>query len=413
MALFLCKVLPSAGNFRAPSEGTAMKHKRLTRNISYLVLTLITALVAFQSTDIQTRATAQQEDKPVEQVRKNIQVLKGLPSSQLLPVMHFMRTSLGVRCDYCHVAENGKYWMDDKPAKQTARRMLEMVSNINKNNFGGQPIVTCNTCHRGSTKPIGVPAIGQGTFKDTTRADDEVKVSEPLPTADQVFDKYIAALGGNDAVAKIKTRTAKATMLRPKLINSGTPKAAVLNRAETWTIETLQKVPNKYLVVITTPSGVVHQGFNGTVGWIKTGSEQRQMTSVELASLKRQADLYDSLKLKERYSKASVTAKERLGDREVYVVEARSVLNKAERLYFDVKSGFLLRRIVFTEIKLGLDPEQTDYDDYRSVDGVWLPFTLRISFLDDNHYGTTRVLTEVKQNVPLDDQKFDPPTTSP
>ena len=175
-----------------------MKHRRSICNIFCALLGLIIVL--------QVVVTAQQEDKPVEQVQKNIQVLKGLPSSQLLPVMHFMRTSLGVRCDYCHVAENGKYWMDDKPAKQTARRMLEMVSNINKNNFGGQPIVTCNTCHRGSTKPIGVPAIGQGTFTDTTRVDDEAKVSAPLPTADQVFDKYIEALGGRDAVGKVKTR---------------------------------------------------------------------------------------------------------------------------------------------------------------------------------------------------------------
>ena len=68
---------------------------------------------------IASGANAQQEDKPAEQVNKNIQVLEGLPNSQLLPVMHLMRTSLGVRCDYCHVAENGKYWMDDKPAKQT------------------------------------------------------------------------------------------------------------------------------------------------------------------------------------------------------------------------------------------------------------------------------------------------------
>lgn len=390
-----------------------MKHQRSVRNISCALLGLIIALMRFESNKVEVVVTAQQEDKPVEQVRKNIQVLKGLPSSQLLPVMHFMRTSLGVRCDYCHVAENGKYWMDDKPAKQTARRMLEMVSNINKNNFGGQPIVTCNTCHRGSLKPIGVPAIGQGAFTNTTQADDEARVSAPLPAADQVFDKYIEALGGRDAVGKIKTRTTKVTLLRPKLINSGTPKAAILNRAETWTIETFQKVPNKYLAVVTTPDGVIYQGFNGTVGWIKTGREQRQMTTVELAWIQRQVDLYDSLNLKERYSKATVTARDRLGDHEVYVIDAHSVGNKAERLYFDVKTGFLIRRIVFTEIKLGLDPEQTDYEDYRAVDGVWVPFTVRTSYLDDNHYGTTRMLTEIKQNVPLDDQRFDPPAVSP
>jgi hypothetical protein len=168
--------------------------------------------------------------------------------------MHFMRTSLGVRCDYCHVAENGKYWMDDKPAKQTARKMLEMVASINKDNFGGRPVVTCNTCHRGSPKPIGVPAIGQGAFTDTTRADDPAPVSAPLPTAEQVFDKYSEALGGADVVAKIKTRMTKITSLRPKLINSGTPKAAMLNRGETWTVETFHKAPNKYLTVTTTPN---------------------------------------------------------------------------------------------------------------------------------------------------------------
>lgn len=372
----------------------------------------ISLVVAFTLVVIRTSAT-QTTDKPVEQVQKNIQVLKGLPSSQLLPVMHFMRTSLGVRCDYCHVAENGKYWMDDKPAKQAARRMLEMVSSINRDNFGGRSVVTCNTCHRGSTKPIGVPAIGQGVFTDTTRAEDAPAVSAPLPTADQVFDKYSDALGGGDVVAKIKTRTTKATLLRPKLINSGTPKAAVLNRAESWTLETFYKTPNKYLMVITTPNGVINQGFNGTVGWIRTGREQRPMTAVELEWIKRQADLYDSLKLKERYAKVSVTGREKLGEREVYVMEAQSVENKTERLYFDVKTGFLVRRIVFTEIKLGLDPEQTDYEDYRTVDGVWLPFTVRTSYLDDNHFGTTRVLTEIKQNVPIDDQRFDPPAVSP
>src|ERR1044072_7811039 len=148
-----------------------MKHLITMRKISLLTVGLMIALLSFRSTGIEVRVAAQQEDKPVEQVQKNIQVLKGLPSSQLLPVMHFMRTSLGVRCDYCHVAENGKYWMDDKPAKQTARRMLRMVFEINKETFGGQPVVTCNTCHRGSTKPIGTPSIGQGAFTNTTSPD--------------------------------------------------------------------------------------------------------------------------------------------------------------------------------------------------------------------------------------------------
>src|SRR5947209_13989023 len=132
------------------------------------------------------------DDKPVEQVRKNIQVLKGMPDSQLLPVMHQMRTALGVRCDYCHIAENDSYWKDDKPEKQTARRMIQMTFDINKANFGGKPVVTCNTCHRGQTEPVAVPAIGQGAFANTTKADDNAKPFEAsLPSAEQIIDKYI------------------------------------------------------------------------------------------------------------------------------------------------------------------------------------------------------------------------------
>jgi len=107
--------------------------------------------------------------------------------------------------------------------------------------------------------------------------------------------------------------------------------------------------------------------------------------------------------------KASVIGKEKLGEREVYVVAARSTENKNEKLYFETKSGLLVRRAVFTEITLGVDLEETDYEDYRAVDGVWIPFIVRTSFLDDNHFGTTRTIIEIKQNVGIDDARFDAP----
>src|SRR5262249_43441365 len=128
--------------------------------------------------------SSQTQEKPVEQVMKNIQVLKGMPESQLLPVMHLMRTALGVRCDFCHIAENGKYQLDDKPAKQTARRMIQMTFEINKANFNGQTEVTCNTCHRGSTRPVAMPAIGQAAFDNTIKAEAGPNVAEKRPAAD-------------------------------------------------------------------------------------------------------------------------------------------------------------------------------------------------------------------------------------
>src|SRR6476660_7665623 len=92
-----------------------------------VVLFLIAVSLPFTIT-----SSSQTQDKPVETVRKNIQVLKGMPESQLLPVMNLMGASLGVKCDFCHVTEPGKFQLDDKPAKATARQMMQMTLGINK-----------------------------------------------------------------------------------------------------------------------------------------------------------------------------------------------------------------------------------------------------------------------------------------
>ena len=381
------------------------------RHLSYVTAVLTAAAISCGaiSERLFPATLAQQQDKPVEQVQKNIKVLNGMPSSQLLPVMHFMRTSLGVRCDYCHVAENGKYWMDSKPAKETARRMLRMVSEINKNNFGGRPVVTCNSCHRGSTQPLATPAIGQGAFTDTTR-DLEVRTPPPLPTADKLFERYRNALGGDAALKTITTRYTRATSLRSKVINSGTPKAAAVNRGESWVVETYQKAPEKFLAVVTTPRGVIYQAYNGKTGWIKSSDGEREMTASEVAGIRRQAALHNDLSLKDQYSRMEVVGREKIGDRDTFVVEALSLNDKTERLYFDANTGLLARRVVFSKLPIGLDPEQTDYEDYRRVGQTWLPYTVRVSYLDDNHYGTTRKVHVVKQNLPIDDSKFEFPS---
>src|SRR5215469_5855148 len=74
---------------------------------------------------------------------KNIQVLKDIPADQIFPTMQFIAASLGVECDFCHV--KGAFEKDDKEQKQTARKMITMMFAINKDHFGGERKVTCNT----------------------------------------------------------------------------------------------------------------------------------------------------------------------------------------------------------------------------------------------------------------------------
>ena len=94
-------------------------------------------------------------DQRAEQVYKNIQVLKGVPASRVPAVMMFFSKCLGVECTHCHVAN--EFEKDDKPAKQTARRMLNMVHKINGDNFPETQLISCWTCHRGNVKPESFP----------------------------------------------------------------------------------------------------------------------------------------------------------------------------------------------------------------------------------------------------------------
>ncbi len=101
--------------------------------------------------------------KKAEEQFKNIQALKGVPADQVFPAMQFITASLGVECQFCHV--EGAFEKDDKKTKQTARKMMEMMFAINKDNFEGHREVTCYSCHRGSTTPVG-HAVGDGGRAD-------------------------------------------------------------------------------------------------------------------------------------------------------------------------------------------------------------------------------------------------------
>jgi Photosynthetic reaction centre cytochrome C subunit len=93
---------------------------------------------------------ASSKEERAEQKYKNIQLLRGIPSERLLKVMFAFKSSLGVDCTYCHIKD--QFEKDDKPQKQTARKMIQLVRDTNAK-LGGTARVTCFTCHRGQTRP--------------------------------------------------------------------------------------------------------------------------------------------------------------------------------------------------------------------------------------------------------------------
>jgi photosynthetic reaction center cytochrome c subunit len=339
------------------------------------------------------------QDKPVkpeqtaEQVYKNIQVLKGMPASQLDAVMALFTGSLGVKCNHCHTP--GQFEKDDKPAKQTARRMIQMVFDLNKGSLSGSGGgVSCFTCHRGQTRPESVPSLGRNLWQPNAAA--AAKAETPLPSVEEILDRYVRAVGGAQAIEKITSRVLKGSRMGAD---------GVLVPEEVYA-----KAPNKMLTVTSYPKVVFRTGFNGTKGWARSSQgEGRDLNDEMQAQLKREALFYKETRLKELYSKMTVPGRTTIGEREAFIIEATPAGGGIpEKLYFDAQTGLLVRTYTEAKTVVGQYPAQTDYEDYREVDGVKLPFTIRWS-IPGRVWG--RKITEVKQNVPLDDAQFDLPAT--
>lgn len=331
------------------------------------------------------------QQQTAEQRFKNIQIFKNLPATQLDPTMAFISGSLGVRCNYCHVPN--QFDKDDKQAKLVARRMIQMVFELNKGSFNGQSAVSCYTCHRGKPAPLSVPAVGQNLWTPST----PTPAPETLPPVKQILDRYVQALGGADALTKINTRIAKGSRIGAD---------GVLVPEEVY-----QKAPDKLLTVTSYPQVVFSNGFNGTIGWGHSSREgATPLPEQLLAQIKRDAVFYKELKTDQLYSNLTVLGKASVRDAEAYVVQAKPVDGPVEKLFFDVKTGLLVRRYTESDTVLGKFPLQTDYEDYRDVDGIKQPFLIHWSF-PGRIWG--RKIDEMKQNVPLDDAKFNPIVSRP
>lgn len=337
-------------------------------------------------------------DKPVEEVQKNIQVLKGLPESQLIPVMNYMSASLGVKCGYCHVNKDNAWDFpsDEKAEKKTARQMITMVTGINKTSFSGNTEVTCYICHRGRTSPAGVPQLPLPEPSPRPAENQGSAQRDSLPTTDQILDKYTQALGGPAAIEKLKSRVMKGTVTTAAGLSMG--------------YELYQSGSDKVLALITPPQqNVVERGFNGNVGWEKSPRGIRDLASGEVYYLRRYPDLSKDIKLKDQFTRLAVAGKDKINGRDVYVVRGTTIDNRRERLYFDVETGLLLRRTSSTITPIGVIPEQVDFEDYRDVEGLKMPFTIRVSAIDP-FSSITRKFAEIKLNVPIDEKRFNKPT---
>lgn len=227
--------------------------------------------------------------------------------------------------------------------------------------------------------------------------DQDTKPPAATPSVDQILEKYSQALGGKAAIEKISSTVVKGKFEVPAMGLTGT-------------LETYAKAPNKAASIINIEGfGMVKGGFNGTVGWSQdpqTGL--RELSGGELADTKRDGEFYKFIKLKELYPKITLVGKDKVGDREVNVLEATPTDGKPRKMYFDAQTGLLLRMDADRDTPQGPVHVETYFEDYRETGGMKLPFTTKLVRPDLSFSLKTE---EVKQNVPIDDAKFNKPAS--
>jgi photosynthetic reaction center cytochrome c subunit len=362
-----------------------------------MMFSLMIAFVGARAPSAPAQAPASNAPAPklAEEQFKNIQALKGIPADQIIPAMQFIAASLGVECEFCHVAHANE--KDDKKPKVTARKMIYMMMAINKDNFEGHRDVTCFSCHRGSTDPVATPIITDE--KSKPEADEEKKPAEAkvaLPAADQLLDKYLTAVGGAEALQKTTSRVQKGTL--------------TVFGSQHFPVEVYSKAPDKRVSVMHLQGGDSLTGFDGKQGWLSVSSRVHMMSAAENDAARIDADLYFPAHLRSLFQKFSVDAGEKIEGHDAYLVVGRSEGQPPLRLYFDQQSGLLLRLVRYAETPLGRIPTQIDYADYRDANGVKLPFRWTLA-RPGNRF--TIQVDQLQQNIPVDDEMFVPPPMPP
>ena len=356
-----------------------------------LLAVLSITLARAQSTPPKAASETAAAPKLAEEEYKNIQALKSIPAEQVIPSMQFIAASLGVECEYCHVPHQMD--KDDKKPKVTARKMINMMMAINKDNFEGHREVTCYSCHRGSPDPVATPIISAEEPKREAKAGD----SKPVyPPADQLLDKYLAAIGGAEALQKVTSRVEKGTL--------------TAFGGQHFPVDVYAKAPDKRLSIMHLPNGESVTAFDGKQGWLRVPGHVHMMTQAENTAARLDADLYFPLHVKTLYKAFRVDAGEKIDGHETYFVMGRNPGQPPINLYFDKESGLLLRLIRYAETPLGRNPTQIDYGDYRDANGLKVPFRWTLS-RPGNQF--TIQVEQLQQNVPVDDAKFAAPPEPP
>ena len=233
---------------------------------------------------------------------------------------------------------------------------------------------------------------------DSSKTPDAKPVASPivkLPSARDVVDKYVKAIGGKDAYLKYKSR-----------VESGTIELTPMGIKGTY--ENLSVSDNRIFSKISIDGfGDVLNIFDGKSGWTSNPAQgSRLREGKELEQFRHQSTYDRDVNLEKAFTSLVVRGVENVGDRKTYVLVGSTSGLPDEILYFDVDSGLVLRRDNILLAPEGQQATTAFYEDYREVGGVKWPFKTRAK---SPAFELTFVLSEIRYDVSIEDSKFKQP----
>jgi outer membrane lipoprotein-sorting protein len=282
--------------------------------------------------------------------------------------------------------------------------MIQMVQTINQTNFKGVRVVTCYTCHRnlqGAPKITPRLAEQYGAPPDLDPNEIEITRQAPdAPSADQVFDKYLQAVGGAQKAAALTS-----------IVLKGTYEGYAEPRAP---VDIYIKAPNQRTMIVHTDLGDRTTTCDGNNAWMAAPSADKpfpviRYTGGDLDGARLDAVLSFPAGIKEAVARP-VVGSTMIDEKDVMLVQGIANGGRSSiKLYFDKQSGLLVRQVRFADTIIGRVPIQVDYSDYRDAagSGVKLPFHVITTWTDGR---SDVLLTSAETNTGIDAAKFNQPT---
>jgi photosynthetic reaction center cytochrome c subunit len=356
-------------------------------------------------------------EKPVmaEDAFKNVQLLRGISVKEFMETMGFFAAATNANCTTCHGDASAGSWDNyaiDTPLKQTARMMMVMVDALNRTYFGGKREVTCYSCHRNADRPKVTPKLAEQYASPLAEDPDEIARQAPgAPTPDQLLDKYIQALGGAQKLAGFASFVANGTY-------------EGYDDSEPRPVEIRAKAPGQFFQVV--------HGVNGDSTWVDDGRSAwvvqpavdapvplLALSGGDLDGAHLEAQLYFPARIKQLVTNLRVgfpisgtlsILPDRTGsgidDRELTIMQGATAAGNKVKLYFDPKSGLLVRMVRYTNLPVGFITTEIDFADYRDVSGIKIPFRVTKTWVDGR---SVTLLSSIQLNAPINAAQFAKP----